>query len=183
MERLDRFVVNSIWIDSFPSFRVDNMDYSKSNHRPIKVSTNQSPITHTHFTKRRFTFEHKWILEENFADLVWSLWISSPDGVSFTTKLDILASSLTECARDKVGVLTKEIKITRECLNKILNDERKPYNAEVISNMESHLEKLLDQEETHWKQRSRNQWLFSIKQPLNVEKEIKLITLRPSKTR
>lgn len=73
--------------------------------------------------------------------------------------MDNLAKTLLSWAKNKIGSIPKEIKRVKEELNNNLNDERKPYKAQMVTLLENRLEKLLDQEETHWRQRSRNQWL------------------------
>lgn len=62
-------------------------------------------------------------------------------------------------AKEKLGTHPREIKNTKNHLNSLLNDESNPYQSQEVSKLESKLEKLLSQEEMHWKQRSHNQWL------------------------
>lgn len=58
-----------------------------------------------------------------------------------------------------MGSLFKEIKHTQNCLNKIIEAvENSPLRND-INHLEVSIEKLLQKEETHWKIRSRNNWL------------------------
>lgn len=159
MVRLDRFVADQTWIDNHPNFKVENLDFYSSDHRPIRLTTNPHNQTVSKGHSKRFTFEHYWTMEDDFETVVKDTWDNlSPDS-SLGMKLDGMAKALTDWAKIKVGSIPKEIKRTKDKLDKILNDERKPYDASIMAHLENRLEKLLDQEETHWRQRSRNQWL------------------------
>lgn len=99
--------------------------------------------------QKRFMFEHKWYLEEDFEAVVVKKWNSMPEKDQLHTKLERLATHLTDWAKEKLGCLPREIKETKLELNKLLNMEGNPYMAEKISSLQTKLEKLLSQEESH----------------------------------
>lgn len=65
-ERLDRFVANTEWINTFSSFEVKNLNFYGSDHRPIQITTKQADRSTIQSVQRRFMFEHKWLMEDNF---------------------------------------------------------------------------------------------------------------------
>lgn len=72
-ERLDRFVCNIEWKFLYPT-TVVNLDFLGSDHRPINVVL--KPLLNGHMKRylKRFTFEQKWQLEEEFTEQVQSWW-------------------------------------------------------------------------------------------------------------
>lgn len=79
-------------------------------------------------------------------------------GITLSKKLDKLDHLPHALGKDNLGALLKEIKKMKDKLNYLLNMKSKPFRALEVSNLENRLEKLLGQEETYWRQRSRNQW-------------------------
>ncbi|XP_073060288.1 uncharacterized protein [Primulina eburnea] len=75
--RLDRFVCNLDWRRRFPTASVENLDYFGSDHRPISLTL--VPRAHRIIKKypRRFTFEHKWLLEDDFTQTFKLNWDKS----------------------------------------------------------------------------------------------------------
>lgn len=108
---------------------------------------------------KRFFFEQKWLMEENFSDTIKSLRNQTPADKMLHIKMDNLALHLMKWANENMGTIPKNIKKARKNLNRLLNSESNEYRAQEITSLENKLEKLLNQEEIHWKQRSRNQWL------------------------
>lgn len=72
--RLDRFLCNTDWQMVFPSAEVVNLDFYGSYHRPISLSLTLPPILNFKRYPKRFTFEHKWLMEDDFADFVQYSW-------------------------------------------------------------------------------------------------------------
>lgn len=70
MVRLDRFVANHHWIDNYPDYKVYNLDFYSSDHRPIRMNTNPNTMISIRDKIHRFTFEHKLIIEEDFEEIV-----------------------------------------------------------------------------------------------------------------
>lgn len=67
--RLDRFVCSFGWQEKFQNVVAENLGYFWSDHRPVLLRLSSEPIpVMTHFPKR-FTFEHKWFLEDDFNDI------------------------------------------------------------------------------------------------------------------
>lgn len=86
---------------------------------------------------KRFMFEHKWLLQEDYIANIKQLWNSVPEESS------LMAKSLHEWAQTRVGVLSRDIKRAGLSLNRALNNVEKPYNKDEINRREIHLKKLL----------------------------------------
>ncbi|XP_075498859.1 uncharacterized protein LOC142537187 [Primulina tabacum] len=112
--RLDRFVCSSEWQSQFPTAEVEHLAYCGSYHRPIYLTFKSGPLQNLRKCPKRFTFEHKWLLEEDFTDTFSRSWQA-----------------------------LKEIKD----------------NIIYIREIEYQIEKLSEQEEIHWNQRARVNWL------------------------
>jgi hypothetical protein len=82
-ERLDRDVANEAWNVMHPGVVVQNLDYARSDHRPIMIDTKFQPPTNNRRTKAKH-FEAKWFIEKNFGDVVNQAWeaaaLANPSG-------------------------------------------------------------------------------------------------------
>lgn len=56
MERLDHFVANPSWINSFPTCQVENLDFYELDHKPIRTLINLSPPILNQNHNKRFMF-------------------------------------------------------------------------------------------------------------------------------
>lgn len=67
--RLDRFVCNHAWQGLFPYAEAKNLEFAGSDHRTISMVFDPvNNLVGSRFMKR-FTFEHKWLLEDEFSEL------------------------------------------------------------------------------------------------------------------
>jgi hypothetical protein len=73
---LDRAVANISWHHMHPSAVVQNLDYAKSDHRPIMIDTDYQVPPTSHRTKFK-RFEAKWFSESGFSDVVLRAWDSA----------------------------------------------------------------------------------------------------------
>lgn len=73
-ERLDRFLVNANWSNLFPNVLATNSSFYGSDHRVVKIKLNhQIWVRKERNSSKKFAFENKWKLEENFDKGVGSL--------------------------------------------------------------------------------------------------------------
>ncbi|KAF5459759.1 hypothetical protein F2P56_019679 [Juglans regia] len=71
-ERIDRFLVNSVWLDSFPNARVAHGVVAYSDHLPIWV--NLEGPTFPRYVKKSFKFEAMWVGEKACEDIIKGIW-------------------------------------------------------------------------------------------------------------
>lgn len=62
------------WHNLFPSMKAENLEFFGSDHRPIYLNLNVTSIQFLNSYPRRFTFEHKWLLEDDFSDVFKNCW-------------------------------------------------------------------------------------------------------------
>lgn len=66
--RLDRFLMNSKWLELFPHAEFKTLDYYGSDHQALLLSLKQDVNAHFFEGKKRFHFEQKWFLKDNFVN-------------------------------------------------------------------------------------------------------------------
>lgn len=72
-ERLDRVMVNNLWLNEFRSMGVEVLNSGRSDHHPILLTTTK---TFNHgITKRRiFRYEAKWTREDDWEHPIQMVW-------------------------------------------------------------------------------------------------------------
>lgn len=101
LERLDRFLANEEWKTAFPNHCSKNLDF--------------------------FNSGHKWLLEDDYRDSVKHMWNSIPKGTDLNCHLKRIFDKLNSWAKERVGTLAKDIKNTKNSLNKWLEAEKSPH--------------------------------------------------------
>lgn len=56
---------------------MENLGFFGSDHRPVAVQLKPVELFHLNNSPKRFTFEHKWFLEEDFNTIVSNYWEDS----------------------------------------------------------------------------------------------------------
>lgn len=68
--KLNKFLVNGLWMDKFPRLLQNNRPRLGSDHAPIRLKVGG------HFSKPRcFRFELVWLATEGFRELVQQWWV------------------------------------------------------------------------------------------------------------
>lgn len=160
-EKLDRFLANRSWINAFPDMEAVNLEFYGSDHRPVKLYFNSRPCQHHPRAGSSFMFETKWLLEDDFLDVVTTAWNVNSNDTDLSARISQSSSSLQSWARDRIGNTGGRIKRTRDKLNRIMDKEAIVWDESEVDALEAELEKLETQEELHWRQRSRNNWLVA----------------------
>lgn len=151
LELLDRFVANQDWISNFPSYKCTNLDYFGSDHRAIFINTNHCEHNFTKNRAKCFSFDHNWLLEDNYLETFNNSWASRPLDVSFPEKLRYVANHLSGWAASSVGSLARRIKKTQASIDHFKEDIDGPHQISSLSYLEHQLEKLLLKEEVYWR--------------------------------
>lgn len=85
--RLDWFVCNLDWNIKYPTAVVKNLDFWGSYHRPILLNMDLVIQLNLSIKPKRFSFEHIWLLEEDFTNYVKWLWEGRRMNVNLPTTL------------------------------------------------------------------------------------------------
>lgn len=63
LARLDRYVCNYEWNFRFPAAKAENLAYFGSDHRQVSLVLKPDPFPNLRKVPKRFTFEHKCLIE------------------------------------------------------------------------------------------------------------------------
>ncbi|KAL8484044.1 hypothetical protein ACS0TY_026657 [Phlomoides rotata] len=154
-----QYVASRDWMDLFPDSTVSNLEFFGSDHRAIQISFTHEINLPSKMLKGRFFFENKWMLENDFKQIVANSWNQSGATHNLSNRISKCGDYLTKWAKENVGNTFKKIKQVNTTLEHLLKEEEKELEATEIRKLETELEKLHTQEEMHWHQRSRNNWL------------------------
>jgi hypothetical protein len=157
-ERLDRAVSNGGWASLFPLTGVHNLTSSGSDHRPILVDTETYAVKTRSKGRRRF--EGRWLNEEKVNDIVSNAWVHSPPNAPVMAKLATVHSELHEWDRKVLKAPQKKVKDLTKELDQLLNGPMDEDTTQRQKEITRQIEVALEQEEVHYMQRSRANWLM-----------------------
>ncbi|KAA3469971.1 reverse transcriptase [Gossypium australe] len=81
-ERLDRGVVMLNWGNLFPSYQVEHLSHSFSDHCPILLDTMRVRWNDQCSYEKLFRFEAKWCLESSFDETIRRWWADISGSIS-----------------------------------------------------------------------------------------------------
>ncbi|WCJ40291.1 DNAse I-like superfamily protein [Euphorbia peplus] len=156
LERLDRVVGNSDWLQKFPRTVVNHLPRIKSDHRPLLIHTlPMAPQT----SERPFRFIHAWLDHPGLLSFIANCWDSS---MSFLSNTKQRSKSLDRWNIEVFGNIQRRKK---RLLNKLkglqsaLEITSSPTLIAAESQVLQELESTLKQEEDLWQQKSRSKWI------------------------
>lgn len=151
-ERLDRAVSNEQWNILFPTAIVEHLEYHKSDHRPL-VSMDESTKQEA-FGPKIMRFEVRWPKEAKFREA------ASPHGPSdLANRLSYVHKAHHHWDKTVLRNSTKKLKKIQRELETVTRDVLSPENLARQKELADEIERLLQQEELYWAQRSRINWL------------------------
>lgn len=160
--KLDRFLVNSRWVEFFPRVTQNCLPRLGSDHVPIRLESG------LHIPKPRpFRFEQAWCLADNFFDLIKDWWnLPQPSGCGafiLAKKIKHLKEKLKTWAREDFGsIRLKKLALLHDIgLLDNLKESRSLTDEETHkeNDLRAEMYGILKQEEIYWKQRARVTWL------------------------
>jgi hypothetical protein len=145
-----------------PGAVLSHLEYTRSDHRPILLDTEYQslPGNNNSGTKR---FEGKWLKEEGFREEVQRAWEAAGHATSneVLSKLNHMHQALhawdSKVLKKPKRRLRKAQREYNNAMTGPISDESEK-KAKESANL---IEILLEQEEVHWLQRSRANWLQS----------------------
>ena len=144
-----------------PGAMVQNLDFMRSDHRPIMLDTEYQVLTSNQHPKQK-KFEAKWLRERGFCDIVQQAWeaaaIASP-AVGVLSKLGHLHGALHAWDASVLGKPKRRLKKAQQELENAMKGTMSVENETIAKEKAELIEILLEQEEVHWLQRSRANWL------------------------
>ena len=153
-ERLDRAMTYEDWCDLFPNACLYNLVAATSDHSPLKLSTVTQAF---HRRKHRFRFENCWLLEDTLNNVMTENW-DPGDHQRVPEKLHKCSELLAKWGRRTMNKFKDKIAQQKQHIEY----HRRMTSPEGVLALKAHKEehsKLLEQEETYWRQRAKKNWL------------------------
>lgn len=97
--------------------------------------------------------------EENFTKVLNTCWEQTKGKNEFHDKHQLCGDLIMQWVKADIGNTSRKIQQLSREINNLYGIEDEAQGEEDIQIKERELEKLLLQEEIHWQQRSRKQWL------------------------
>ncbi|KAK4384943.1 putative mitochondrial protein [Sesamum angolense] len=161
-ERLDRACASESWSCLFPDTRVHHVGSPYSDHSPLVIELQPRAQWDLSGGRKCFRFEAAWLQEPACADIVKKTWLApqtSRTECRFREKLSMVSARLS-CWGRLYGRETRDrIKELERLLVARKQSRMTQDNRDQMSSDKAELSKLILQEETFWKQRSKDLWL------------------------
>lgn len=154
-EKLDRYLANEFWLDKFSKASAINCGFYGSNHRAVKIMLNHSKWVPKVVKNKKFIFENKWLLEDNFVAEAKKCWEQAGNSNNLPVKLRECSIRLQEWATTEAGNSKKKIQKVMKEIEEIQDKDSITGEEEVLCSKEKELEKLLFQEDLYWQQRAK----------------------------
>ncbi|KAK8694847.1 hypothetical protein V6N13_072391 [Hibiscus sabdariffa] len=154
--RLDRYICNSYFDESFPTAVVHHLLRMRSDHRPILLQIG-------HISRRSkvspFRYFSGWISHDDFPRMVednWSPEESMSDTIrNFTTAADTWNKTVFGYLATKKRIVMAGLR----GIQRYLSTRASRFLSALEADLLIELEHLLDQEEMLWKQKSSSDWI------------------------
>lgn len=160
-QRLDRYLCNSEWLNSFNSIQITHLNRDQSNHAPLLGSFDNSVGS----GGQCFKFQNMWIKHHKFLHVVHDSWSQSIEGSPlhvFAAKLNRLKGVLVIWNKEKFGNTFANIIKAENALQDAeirLETANSEEAANAVDSAKANLNFMLECEDVFWKQRAKVKWL------------------------
>ncbi|XP_058733184.1 uncharacterized protein LOC131604782 [Vicia villosa] len=153
-EKLDRALVDSVWLQSFPSSTLTNLVASHSDHSPIFLCCDPAKSRHK---RRSFKFENWWLKEEGVGEVVHESW----NGVLQQPVVGKIASCAThlDCWNMLRIRQNNEEKDRLRATLELFRGSSEPVAVDQYMAAHNDFNRVLIREDTYWKQQAKTHWL------------------------
>jgi hypothetical protein len=159
--RLDRAIGNSEWRQMHQNAALVHLEYNHSDHRPLLLDTEFYTPSST-ASDNQHRFEAKWFREEGFSDIVkeeGESATSASDPGDVLARLKTMHAGLHAWDHRVLRGPKKHLRTAQRELEAVMRGPITPDNEERKHELAMLIEKILEQEEICWNQRSRANWL------------------------
>lgn len=153
-ERLDRGLANNSWRNMFPMAEVQVLELATSDHLPFFLNLKKQVFE---VKERRFRFENSWVKEKDCRKIVKQSWQGN-DSQDLMTKIIMCCNRLQEWGGGASRKYKQELSKCRERLRR-LRSRRDGVGIRMYNDVRWEYMKLLEKQETYWKQRAKQLWL------------------------
>ena len=156
--RLDHVLANRDWCSTFSNVVVRALAARSFDHKPLLIEVGQVLKSSR---PGIFRFEASWVLEHDFQNIVGTAWDSDTHASGnfgrLRDKLSQCSRALTNWSRGKTRHGERSIKALTAKLEALQRHEE-PANRDTIRDIQGRIEKMLEQEDLKWRQRSKQAW-------------------------
>ncbi|XP_073051702.1 uncharacterized protein [Primulina eburnea] len=156
--RLDRGVCTIEWSELFPEAKVTNLPIIQSDHAPLLIRLAGNP---NYKYKSPFRFQAAWLTNEDFYKVVRNEW---HDHHTLSDNVSNMANSLSSWNFSTFGNIhhRKRRLVARiEGVQRSLGNQPQHSLFKLEAKLRRELDKVLEQEELLWFQKSREEWIVS----------------------
>ncbi|XP_059428618.1 uncharacterized protein LOC132162402 [Corylus avellana] len=160
-ERLDRAVANAEWLSHFACSEVKVMARRNSDHNPLLLCFDGGGVRRR--AGRPFHFEANWESYPDFKKEVGKSWRMKQRGEN---PLQNVHGKLQSCKRSILRWVKKTVHVTEDLIRSKTKKLEEIQGAEGDINLAAEqalmeeVNELLEQEETKWRQRAKENWLI-----------------------
>ncbi|KAA3475478.1 reverse transcriptase [Gossypium australe] len=156
-ERLDRGVATLNWMEPFPSYQIEHLNHSFSDHCPLLLDTMGGRRIDLQYKEIKFRFEAKWCLKSSFEGLIRRWWEDSSG--SIPNKLEIMSHSLLKWRKSSSREERRNRVYLEQRLDCLYNQDILDDILAEIAEVQLGLNLEADKEDLYWEQRARVSWL------------------------
>jgi hypothetical protein len=156
-KKLDRGLANVAWRLAFPEAFVDIICRMHSDHNPLLLRFGGLPLARG---PRPFRFKAAWIDHEDYADLVDRAWKSSNHNtVNALCKVRENSIIFNHEVFGNIFKRKKRVESRLKGVQKYLENVDSRRHVQLEKELQQEYNHILYQEEMHWYQKSREQWV------------------------
>ncbi|OMO55505.1 Transferase [Corchorus olitorius] len=159
-ERLDRAFANHVWLQTFENAELQNLAITVSDHSPMILNFDKK----SKFRRRPYRFELMWTLHPECKEIIQQAWsIKMPGSAPFklTRKIQHVREKLKKWNKLVFGDLQNKKEAVERKLAKIQEDIENSNCWDQERTLRKEFESILEQEQLHWMQKSRANWIIS----------------------
>ncbi|KAH1120937.1 hypothetical protein J1N35_004097 [Gossypium stocksii] len=156
-ECLDRGVATLNWVNLFPHYQIEHLNYSFSDHCPILLDTMRNKCSIQGSYNKSFRFEAKWCIDSSFEDMLKTWWADTPGHVP--DKMKKLGHHIQRWGKIKSHEEKQYRVELEEKLNFLSSQELSDETLMEITNVQMGINLEANKEELFWEQRAWVNWL------------------------
>ncbi|KAE8698225.1 hypothetical protein F3Y22_tig00110600pilonHSYRG00023 [Hibiscus syriacus] len=154
-QRLYGCLGNPSWLDKFPGSTVKHLERIGSDHRPLLLQTTEERKRNRN---RPFRFITAWQEHEQFKQFLRPTWVNDRN---ILENIQAFTEASADWNRDvfgHIGKRKKQLLARLRDIDKKLHQKHSEYLINLESQLREELMKVLELEESLWKQKSCSQW-------------------------
>lgn len=145
------------WVELFPSYQVEHLSHSFSNHFPILLNTLGGRQNDQYYNATMFRFEAKWCLESSFEEMVKSWWKDATR--SIPSRLESMGLYMLIWSKARSREVKRNRVDLKDRLSYLHNQAILDAILAEITEVQLRLNLEAGKEELFWEQRARVNWL------------------------